>query len=77
MNSIVEDTKDLSRPPDPERFASYERGMECLGRSISMLRAWAVQPQMFDHLSLADRQNLFLIALEFAESAQTQLSRPN
>ena len=61
--------------PDGDDFASHDEGIEALGRAVSLLRSWAATPQQFDHISGADRQNLFLLALEAAEQAQSKLSR--
>lgn len=67
-------TSTVEQPPGLPTFASYDAGIERLDQTISMLRALAAAPQVFDHISLIDRQNLLLTALELAESAQAQLS---
>lgn len=69
-----------TKPPASQRkenalqFAEYDAGMESLLQSISLLRAWAAAPGLFDHISQADRQNIFLTTLELAESAHARFT---
>lgn len=73
-------TSNTDKPPVSQRkenalqFAEYDAGMESLLQSISLLRAWAAAPGLFDHISQADRQNIFLTTLELAESAHARFS---
>ncbi|NGR09361.1 hypothetical protein G5B41_17615 [bacterium SGD-2] len=67
-------TSTAQQPTGLPTFSSYDAGMERLDQTISMLRALAAAPQVFDHINPSDRQNLLLTALELAESAQAQLS---
>ncbi|MBY6310435.1 hypothetical protein [Alcaligenes faecalis] len=73
-------TSNTDKPPAAQRkenalqFAEYDAGMESLLQSISLLRAWAAAPGLFDHISQADRQNIFLTTLELAESPHARLT---
>ena len=48
---------------------------EQLDLSVSLLRAMAACPSLFDNINTNDRQNLLLLALEHAEAAQEQLKK--
>lgn len=67
-------SKKFKHPPDSPAFADYDAGLEYLEQTVSLLRTWATAPQMFDNINLADRQNILLIALKLAESAQIRFS---
>ncbi|GHC52549.1 hypothetical protein GCM10010096_25840 [Alcaligenes pakistanensis] len=73
-------TSNTDKPPASQRkenalqFAEYDAGMESLLQSISLLRAWAAAPGLFDHISQADRQNIFLTTLELAELAHARFT---
>lgn len=50
-------------------------GIEQLSLVVSILRSLAACPSLFDHISLDDRQNLLLLALEHAEMSRERLSQ--
>lgn len=74
MTSSTEKPPAMLRNPSALQFAEYDAGMESLLRSISLLRACAAAPGLFDHISQADRQHIFLTTLELAESAHAHLA---
>lgn len=74
MTSNTDKPPAMPQNPNATQFADYDAGIESLLRSIALLRACAAAPGLFDHISQADRQHIFLTTLELAESAHARLT---